>query len=516
MDDVELLRRYAEEGSEEAFAELVQRHVNLVYSAALRRVGDDAHLAKDVTQKVFIALARQAPSLTNLRTLTGWLYTTSRFAAAQVVRTEQRRKAREQKAYIMNETSAEAAPDPEWDRVRPALDGVMDQLNKRDREALLLRYFSGCAFAEVGLSLGLSEDAARKRVDRALEKLRALLAKRGVASSSAAVASMLGSNAVTAAPASFAASVPAIAVASAANIGAFSLLQFFTSTKLGIGAASLIGLAAILDIPAIGTAIYQLRAAHRAEASLATASHDYQAKLQELRAAASAAGAAESERAALLRAATAASSSALDPRAEGRKFLAEFPQARAMLVRTSVAGAKRTNGSFYRLAGFTPTEVDAFERQLAESSVDNLEVTPTSLTAAGQLSDDQLSDLMDQQAFVKFHNYSQIAEAYAWTGMAARELNFAGTPLTSDQTDQLALILANNSSLYRSGKALNAAFVDENSAMASVDWDTALSQARDVLSPAQWQTAQPVLLSIQLKGALHQAGEGQASATALK
>jgi len=509
MNDLELLRRYADEDSEEAFAELVRRHVNLVYSAALRRVGDDAHLAKDVTQKVFIALARQAASVSNHRTLTGWLYTTSRFAAAQVVRTEQRRKAREQKAYIMNEFSSDAPPDPEWDLVRPALDDVMDQLSKGDREALLLRYFSGCHFSEVGLNLGLSEDAARKRVDRALEKLRALLAKRGVVSSAAAVAVMLTAHAVSAAPSGLVATVPGIAVASAANIGpsSFNLLQFLTSTKVGLGIAGVIGLAAIMDIPAVGTALYQLRAAQRAEASLASASQDYQAQLETLRATERAARAADGDRAALRRTARAAGMAApgLDPKAEGRKFLAEFPQARSMLVQTGISGVRQTNASFYRMAGFTPSEIDAFEKQLAESRVDNLAVTPASISSDGQLSDDQLGDLMDQQAFQKFHNYSQIAAAYEWTGTAARELNFAGTPLSADQTDQLALILANNSSLYRSGRPLNGAAVDGSAAMASVDWDTALAQARDVLSPAQWKTAEPVLLSMQFNGALHQA-----------
>src|SRR5882672_6000600 len=103
LDDIALLRSYAEHGAEDAFTELVQRHLNLVYSAALRRVGGDPHLAADVTQQVFVALARQAPALARRTVLTGWLYTTARFAAARVVRTERRRQAREQEVYIMNE-----------------------------------------------------------------------------------------------------------------------------------------------------------------------------------------------------------------------------------------------------------------------------------------------------------------------------------------------------------------------------------------------------------------------------
>src|SRR5881394_1955654 len=103
IEDAELLRRYAEEESEEAFAALVQRHVNFVYACALRRVGGDTHLAEDVTQQVFTALARGARALVGREALSGWLYTTTRNASAQVVRTERRRQVRESAALIMNE-----------------------------------------------------------------------------------------------------------------------------------------------------------------------------------------------------------------------------------------------------------------------------------------------------------------------------------------------------------------------------------------------------------------------------
>src|SRR5258707_15684021 len=117
MNDSELLRRYAENGCETALTELVQRHIDLVYSAALRQVGGDAHLAQDVTQTVFVDLARKASSLTMRSVLAGWLYTSTRFAAAKMIRTEQRRQAREQEAYSMEELLREAAPEPSWDQI---------------------------------------------------------------------------------------------------------------------------------------------------------------------------------------------------------------------------------------------------------------------------------------------------------------------------------------------------------------------------------------------------------------
>jgi len=170
--DSELLRQYAVTHSEGAFTELVRRHVNLVYSSALRQVNGDTHLAQDVTQTVFANLARKASALSQREVLTGWLYTSTHFAAAKAVRTERRRNAHEHEAHIMQELTRSPAPDFEWQQLRPVLDEVMHELNDLDRDAVLMRYFESRPLAEIGLRLGLSESAARKRVDRALEKLR--------------------------------------------------------------------------------------------------------------------------------------------------------------------------------------------------------------------------------------------------------------------------------------------------------------------------------------------------------
>src|SRR5204862_5360877 len=139
-----------------------------VYSAALRRLHGDAHQAEDVAQVVFCALARKAHRLSRHPALTGWLYTATRNAVINVVRAETRRGAREKEAQLMHEANSETSAD--WSQLRPVLDTAMDQLNERDREAVLLRFFQGRAFAEVGAAVGLSEEAARKRVERALDK----------------------------------------------------------------------------------------------------------------------------------------------------------------------------------------------------------------------------------------------------------------------------------------------------------------------------------------------------------
>jgi RNA polymerase sigma factor (sigma-70 family) len=239
--DNELLRRYAETNSEEAFRELVQRHVHLVYSAALRQVNGDAHLAQDVAQTVFADLVRKAGSLRRRESLTGWLYTSAHFAAAKIVRTDHRRRDREDK--FMREPIQETAPDADWENIRPLLDEAMHELRETDREAVLLRYFENRPFGEVGARLGLGENAARMRVERALEKLRGVLSKRGI-TTAAALASVISANAVQMAPANLAATLAAGSFSAAgAGTAGFTLLKIMTATqiKLGVGALVVAG-----------------------------------------------------------------------------------------------------------------------------------------------------------------------------------------------------------------------------------------------------------------------------------
>jgi RNA polymerase sigma factor (sigma-70 family) len=240
MEDAQLLRRYVEARSEADFAELVRRHVDLVFSAALRQVGGDPHRAEEVTQMVFISLARKASSLWRHPCLPAWLYQSTRFAASNVRREEQRRLAYERAAVAQLPTDADPAGAADWDQLRPVLDDAMNELSGSDREAVLLRFFSNRPFVEIGRRLGLNENAARMRVDRALDKLHAQLARRGITSTAAALTVALSANAVLAAPAGVAAAATGAALSGTVGASGFVFLNLMSSIKLQASVAVLL------------------------------------------------------------------------------------------------------------------------------------------------------------------------------------------------------------------------------------------------------------------------------------
>jgi RNA polymerase sigma factor (sigma-70 family) len=263
--DAELLRRYAADRSQDAFAELVRRRVDLVYTVALRQCGGDRHLAEDVTQKVFSDLARKAAELSQRGVLSGWLFRSAQFAASDIVRSERRRRAREQETQAMNEIAHALESPADWEKMRPLLDEALGELGEEDRDAVALRFFEGRAFADIGRALRLTEETARKRVDRALDKLHALLARRGVTSTAAGLGMVLADQIAGAAPAGLAASVTGGVLAGAGTaVGAF--WAYLGGTKIALGVAGVVTLAAI------GTAVYQakLAATNRVVAAHAT------------------------------------------------------------------------------------------------------------------------------------------------------------------------------------------------------------------------------------------------------
>lgn len=225
--DQELLSDYATDRSEMAFSMLVRRHIDLVYSAALRLVRD-AHLAEDVTQAVFSAAAREAAKLQHYTVFSAWLHRTTRNQATLVVRSEVRRRHRETAAASMNQATSE--DDIDWDQLAPHLDEALDQLGKDDREALLLRFFERKTAREIGHRLGLGDEAAQKRVCRALDRLRALLAEKGVTTSAAAFGVLLSAKAVHAAPPALSLAVATASISIGTSIP--TILTIMASTKI--------------------------------------------------------------------------------------------------------------------------------------------------------------------------------------------------------------------------------------------------------------------------------------------
>lgn len=273
--DTTLLRRYAEERSEAAFTELVSRHLPLVYHAALRQTHGDEHHAREVAQTVFTRLSAKAAALTQHPTLTGWLYTATLNAVREARRADARRQHREQQAFAMSQI--DSSPQANWEYVRPVIDDALAELDPRDREAVLLRFFQSRPYAEIGATLHLTENSARMRVDRAVDKLRASLARRGVTSTAAALGAALTVPAALAVPAGLAQQISTAALASAAAAGTgtslFILIKAMTSAKI---IALSTGVAALV---AVGVAVQQHQQLTASRAEFA-ALNDQQGRLR--------------------------------------------------------------------------------------------------------------------------------------------------------------------------------------------------------------------------------------------
>ncbi len=496
-DDAQLLRRYAEEKSEAAFAELVSRHLDLVFSAALRQVGGDVHRAHDVAQVVFTALARKAAEVAQHPVLVGWLYTATQHAAAKIRRTEARRRAREQEAHAMNEMlSSDSSAAVDWARVRPALDDAMRELNDSDRAAVLLRFFSHRPFAEIGAALDLTEDAARMRVERALDKLHAQLARRGVTSTASALAAVLANQAVAAAPAGLAASITASSLLSGASLGLVAgILNFMSATKF-----TFLAVAAVV-IFTLGSAVYENHRRQEAVAALAAASREQSGKLAQVHAIQERQRQAEENLAALERsladARAAAAKSAADQRATrqnatsvapngnrdavaaGQELLARFPEVKKALLDRSYARIRARYTPLYATLHLTPDQIARFETLMLEQegvSAGNSEIGSFMLRPGTGLSRQELMqgvhEVLGDEGFQQFQAGQRTGGPLQLTTFLASSLYFTDSPLTPEQAAQLSPIIMRSDAKRRS---------DADPRL----WDQLLAEAGSVLNPTQ-------------------------------
>ncbi len=274
-DDLDLLRCFAKDGAEAAFAELVRRHLNLVYSAALRQVRSP-QLAEEVAQSVFTDLARNAGGLKPGTVLAAWLYQVTRRTAIDMVRREARRQLREQVAVEMNAMNPTSS---DWAQVEPLLDDAMTALDDADRTAVLLRYFENKSLREVGMALGTSDDTAQKRVSRAVDRLRDFFAQRGLTVGASGLAVVISANAVHAAPVGLAA-----AIATTAALAGTTLATTVTITATQAIAMTTLqkSLVAVSLAAAVGTGVYQARQASRLQREL-NALQPMAAQIEQLR-----------------------------------------------------------------------------------------------------------------------------------------------------------------------------------------------------------------------------------------
>ena len=253
-DDMTLLREFAASRSEPAFAALVQRHLGLVHSSAMRQVGD-AHLAEEIAQAVFIILARKAPSLGSKTILSAWLYRATRYAAADALKARRRRQAREQEAHMQSILNA---PDTDtWAQLAPLLDDAMADLGETDRAALVLRFFENKSVSEIAGALQMNESVAQRRVLRAVDKLRHWFNRRGVILSVAVLTTAISARSVQAAPANLAATISATAVKG--TVLATSVTALVNGTLKTIAMTTIQKTLIAVTLVAVGTTLYEAR-----------------------------------------------------------------------------------------------------------------------------------------------------------------------------------------------------------------------------------------------------------------
>ena len=414
----------------------MKRRIGFVYGTALRQVDGHAHMAQDVAQAVFSLAAKKAGALARHECLPGWLHATTTHVARRVWRDARIRKKYEEDAALMSEiqndgtTAAEATATPEeFGRLRPLLDEALGALREDDRNAVLLHFFDGSTFAEIGARMRISEDAARKRVARAVEKMRDLLARRGVTSSAAALGALMSVEAAQAAPAGLAAAVSSGVIASAAATtasalaGAGSLMVFMSSTKI-------VTISAVALLLAAGTAFYSLHSERAAQAALDEAKRENALLSSRSHV---------SEQRKETSAAQAAALAARDPMARGEAMLVAYPEVGETLKALAKA---RTAARYYRLRfelGLSDAEWEQFLK-IRENGWEPADMfkgrsIPPEAPRPDKNLQEQMHALLGEAGYARFQEEEKSITAPSVN--LAGALYFTDTPLTAKQIKKM-------------------------------------------------------------------------------
>lgn len=488
IEDAALLRDYATQGREEAFTAFVRRHVDLVYAVAVRRTNGDTQLAEEVAQTVFTSAARKAATLAKHQAITAWLFTSARYAAGAAMRSKQRRIQREHEAGVMDDLHREVA-EPDWEKLRPVLDEAIDALNERERVAVLLRFYHARSFAEIGAELRISGDAARMRVERALERLARAMNRRGVRSTAGALAMALA-NQVMAAPPGLAGTVAvkATLTAAAGVSPGVALIQFMGSTKVSTGLA-LVALTATATF-----ATREAQACRHLEHELTAANQDLAVVESSLQNAKQRADSAERRVAEALTATEVAQSdlssrngrgagnaasnrSAADPRALGNDFLQRHPEVRRALENRARAHIATLFGAHYKEWGLSPEKIQQFETLMLEresigamGADDAMMYLSLGVGLSSEELDKRVHALLGEDAYWQYRAAKDLAPIRQRLMDLAGALYYTDTPLTSQQMSQLSQLIEET---HRSRMP------------SAIKWSAAVGQAKRLLQPDQ-------------------------------
>ncbi|HVU32485.1 MAG TPA: sigma-70 family RNA polymerase sigma factor [Opitutaceae bacterium] len=458
VEDRELLWRYARGHDEAAFRALVDRHVDFVFAAARRRLNGDAAAAEDVAQQVFTAVATQAQALSAGVALPAWLYLTTRNICVDFVRAQTARRRRELEAAAMHEPSS--GIDPE--KLRPLLDGAIDELPEKDRSAVVLRFFGHQSFVQVGSALRVSEDAARMRVDRALGKLQLLLARRGITSTAAALGIALTTEAIAAAPRGVAARIFVGALSSAGTGAATTgTLGFMAAIKTWVAGAALV---AALGTVSFQTAQWRLAIRARDLARVNAAAAAQRAQLADLQAQkadatltalqrqeptpASAVSRRVAQTATSAPHGLAGGDAKWNPFAEGTAFMVRHPEVKQALLDYDRARSRFSYGPLFDSLGLTPDQRAKLELYLTRgqgmgapipgAASDQRQLTLSLSGAADTPDNTWLKQTLGADALRQIADYANQKEARDWAVRVAGGLWDTDTPMTPAQGAELA------------------------------------------------------------------------------